>query len=50
MSDPAFYEIAVKHGEEAAIQPGIAADPGTMELDEEWFARARPVRKTHPML
>ena len=50
MSDQAFYEIAVKHGEEAAIQPGIAADPGTMELNEEWFAKARPVSEAHPQI
>ena len=50
MSDPTFDEIAAIHGEEVAIRAGIAADPDTMELDDEWFARARPVRETHPML
>ena len=45
MSDPTFDEIAAKHGEDAAIRAGIAADPDTMELDEEWFSKARPVRK-----
>ena len=28
--------------ENAAINAGIAADPDTFELDEEWFARAKP--------
>ena len=37
-----FDEIAVKHGEEAAINAGIAADPDTFELDDEWFGRAGP--------
>ena len=36
-----FDEIAAKYGEEAAIQAGIAADPDTFELDEEWFKQAR---------
>ena len=34
--------------EEAAIQVGIDADPDTLELDDEWFARARPVSEEHP--
>ena len=29
--------------ESAEIDRGIAADPDTFELDDEWFARARPV-------
>ena len=28
--------------ENAAINAGIAADPDAFELDDEWFARARP--------
>ena len=28
--------------EEAQINAGIAADPDTLELDDEWFARAKP--------
>ena len=28
--------------ENAAINAGIAADPDTFELDDEWFARAKP--------
>ena len=29
--------------EAAEIDRGIAEDPDTFELDDEWFARARPV-------
>ena len=43
-----FDEIAAKYGEEAAINAGIAADPDTFELDEAWFARARPAREVMP--
>ena len=45
-----FEEIAAEQGEEAAIRAGIAADPDTMELDEEWFANARPVSEAHPQV
>jgi len=31
--------------EEAMIQAGIDADPDARELDDEWFARARPARE-----
>lgn len=34
--------------EEKAIQVGIAADPDTLGLDDEWFERARPVSEEHP--
>jgi len=34
--------------EDAAICAGIAADPDARELDEEWFARARPAREVLP--
>jgi len=34
--------------EEAMIQAGIDADPETPELDDEWFARARPAREVLP--
>jgi uncharacterized protein (DUF4415 family) len=34
--------------EEAAIRAGIAADPDAAELDDEWFAKARPVSEVHP--
>ena len=36
--------------EEAAINAGIAADPDTSELDDEWFARARPAIEVDPKL
>ena len=29
--------------EDAAINRGIAADPDARELDDAWFARARPI-------
>ena len=29
--------------EDAAINRGIAEDPDAFELDDEWFAKARPV-------
>ena len=48
LSNMTFAEIEALYGEEAAIQAGIAADPDTFELDEEWFRRARPVREAHP--
>jgi len=31
--------------EDAIIRAGIAADPDAQELDDEWFARARPARE-----
>ena len=31
--------------EEAQINAGIAADPDTFELDDEWFARALPAKE-----
>jgi len=31
--------------EEVMIQAGIDADPDARELDDEWFARARPARE-----
>ena len=45
-----FGKIAAKYGEEAAINAGIAADPDTFELDEEWFKRARPAIEVDPDL
>ena len=33
--DNSFEEIASEYGEDAAINAGIAADPDTIELDEE---------------
>ena len=43
-----FDEIAGKYGEEAAINAGIAADPDTYELDEEWIKEARPASEVVP--
>ena len=34
--------------EDAAINAGIAADPDTEELDDAWFARARPASMVDP--
>ena len=36
--------------EDAAINAGIAADPDTRELDDAWFARARPASVVDPDL
>ncbi len=43
-----FEEISVEYGEEAAINAGIEADPETIELDEEWFKKARPASEVVP--
>ncbi len=43
-----FEEISGEYGEEAAINAGIEADPETMELDEEWFKKARPASEVVP--
>jgi uncharacterized protein (DUF4415 family) len=43
-----FEEIAGEYGEEAAINAGIAADPDTYELDEEWIKEARPASEVIP--
>lgn len=34
--------------EDALINAGIAADPDTFELDDEWFKNARPAREVLP--
>ena len=34
--------------ENARINAGIAADPDARELDEDWFARARPASEVLP--
>jgi len=36
--------------EDAAINAGIAADPDTVELDDEWFAKARPASEVLPQI
>lgn len=43
-----FEEVAGKYGEDAAINAGIAADPDTIELDEQWFKQARPASEVIP--
>lgn len=47
-SDMTFSEIEAEYGEETAINAGIARDPDTKELDDEWFSRARPIREVDP--
>ena len=43
-----FDEIAAKHGVEPAINAGLASDPDTFELDDEWFERSRPAAEIDP--
>ena len=43
-----FAEIAAKHGEEAAVEAGMAADPDTRELTKEDFSRMRPAAEVAP--
>lgn len=50
MKELTFEEIKKLYGEETAINAGIAADPDTFELDEEWFKEARPAREVDPGL
>ena len=45
-----FDEIAARYGEQVAIDAGIAADPDTFELDDDWFERARPATEVDPEL
>jgi len=40
--------IFVTDEEDVQIRAGIAADPDARELDDEWFARARPAREVLP--
>ncbi len=44
----AFAKIARKHGEEAAINVGIAAGPDTVELDSETIKKAPAVSAVAP--
>ena len=46
--DMTFREIKKKYGEEVAINVGIARDPDTFELDDEWFANARQWMADNP--
>ena len=43
-----FDEISTRYGEETAINVGIARDPDAVELDSEWFFRARPAVEVVP--
>ena len=47
-TDMTFREIEKKYGEEVAINVGIARDPDTFELDDEWFANARKWMADNP--
>ncbi len=42
--------ISPTSNEDDAINAGIAADPDAPELDEEWFARAKPAAEVEPEL
>ena len=46
--DLPFTEIEALYGEEVAIYAGIARDPDAPELDDEWFAKARPAIEVVP--
>lgn len=46
--DNSFEEVKGEYGEDVAIDAGIAADPDTIELDEEWFKQARPASEVIP--
>ena len=48
MPKPESEPIRLSMKEEARIRTGIEADPDTLELDDEWFAKARPASETHP--
>ena len=48
MPKPESEPIRPSIKEEARIRTGIEADPDTLELDDEWFAKARPASETHP--
>lgn len=47
-SDLTFDEIEAMHCEEVAINAGIARDPDAEELDESFFANARPAIEVEP--
>ena len=47
-TDLTFEELQERDGEQAAIQAGIIADPDAFELNDEWFARARPANEVDP--
>ena len=43
-------DVPLTPEEDAAVMAGIAADPDTFELDDEWFSRARPAAEAAPHL
>ena len=47
-SQMTFEDIEAEYGEETAIKVGIARDPDAPELDDDWFARARPAAEVVP--
>ena len=47
---PESEPICPSMKEEASIRAGIEADPDTLELDDEWFAKARPASEAHPRI
>ena len=50
MTEPKRDPIVPTPEEDAAINAGIAADPDAQELDDAWFARARPASMVDPKL
>lgn len=48
MPKPGSETVRSSMEEEAGLRAGIEADPDTLELDEEWFAKARPASEVHP--
>ncbi len=43
-------DVPLTPEEDARVKAGIAADPDAFELDDEWFARARPAIEVAPHL
>ena len=43
-------DVPLTPEEDARVKAGIAADPDAFELDDEWFARARPAIEVVPDL
>lgn len=43
-------DVPLTPEENALVKAGIAADPDACELDDEWFARARPASEVAPHL
>lgn len=43
-------DVPLTPEEDAAVIAGIAADPDTFEVDDEWFSRAKPAAEVAPHL